>query len=141
MKGMTSYAQVQKKAKGLFLEVILRSQNSKYLEIITRQFPPGKLLLEELIKNEISKRINRGKIEIYFSLKSVPKQKLVINNELLSQYFNQIRKIEKMLHISHTSIVNNLLLLPGIIRIEEEDRDDTVILSVFKEALDKLVAS
>ncbi|MCM8773355.1 MAG: DUF1732 domain-containing protein, partial [Candidatus Omnitrophica bacterium] len=52
-----------------------------------------------------------------------------------------IRKIEKMLHISHTSIVNNLLLLPGIIRIEEEDRDDTVILSVFKEALDKLVAS
>lgn len=140
MKGMTSYSQADKKEAGFNLEVAIRSTNAKYLEIIIHQLPPEKIFLEEKIKKEIKKKIKRGRIEVFFFLKLQPKQKLVVNDEMIGQYYKQVKMISKRLKIPNEILPNQLLLMPGVMRIEEDTRiDNNAIVSVFLKAINKLI--
>jgi len=140
MRGMTSYSWAERRGKNFSLEVTLRSINSKYLEIFTN-LPGEKIFLEELIKKEIKKRFNRGRIDIYFSLHCQPKQRLIIDEGLLSQYYSQIQKIARKFKMSQENSVKNLFLLPGLIQLEAKKYiDNRLILSAFKEGLTKLIA-
>lgn len=140
MKGMTSYAQARRKSQGFSLEVVLRSTNSKYLEIFTHQLPSEKIYLEETIKKDIQKKIHRGRIEVYFFSHGSFPQKVVIDKDILFQYSRYAGQIAKQFKVSKETILRNFLMLPGIIRLEEkESLDDEIILSATREGLKKLV--
>jgi uncharacterized protein YicC (UPF0701 family) len=66
---MTAYANIYKRKKAQTIQVTLRSANFKYLDISIHDFPAQNILLEEQIKEEIKKKITRGKIEVYVYLK------------------------------------------------------------------------
>lgn len=141
MRGMTSYAQAQRKRNGLHLNVTIRSGNSRYLEVMVHQLPPEKIILEEIIKKEIKRRITRGRIEVYFFLKHTPRQRLSIDKSLLTQYNRHIKTLKSDLRIPEANLISNFLFLPGIIHLEEKrDINDKIILSAFKEALSQLIA-
>jgi len=141
MRGMTSYAQAQRRGKGFSLEVVLRSTNSKYLEIFTHQLPLEKIYLEEAIKKETQKKIHRGRIEIYFFSHGRPSQKVVIDKNILSQYNRHAQHIAKQFKVSKEVLLRNFLMLPGIIRLEEKESvNDEMILAATREGLKKLIA-
>ena len=141
MRGMTSYAQTQRKGKGFNLEVVLRSTNSKYLEIFTHQLPLEKIYLEEVIKKEVQKKIYRGRVEIYFFSRGHPPQKVVIDKNILSQYSRHAEDIAKKFKVSKEILLRNFLMLPGIIRLEDKGTvGDEMILSAVREGLKKLLA-
>jgi len=140
MRGMTSYAQAQRRGNGFNLEIVLRSTNSKYLEIFTHQLPLEKIYLEEVIKKEIQKRIHRGRVEIYFFSHGHTPQKVVIDKNILSQYNRHAKHIAKQFKVSKDTLLRNFLMLPGIIRLEEKENiNDEIILSAAREGLKKLV--
>ncbi len=142
MRGMTAYAYAQKKSKKFNVRVVLRSTNSKYLEIFTHQLPPDKIYLENKIGKEIRKKIYRGKVEVYFIFHTRKSQQLVIDKYLLSHYCREVKKVSRLFNISPYMLFNNILTLPGIIRLEEKQDaiDNTLILSAIKEGVKKLVA-
>jgi len=141
MRGMTSYAQAQRKGRGFNLEIVLRSTNSKYLEIFTHQLPLEKIYLEEAIKKEIQKKVHRGRIEIYFFSHGHLPQRVVIDKNVLSQYNRHARQIAKQFNVSKEVLLRNFLMLPGIIRLEEKENiNDEMILSAAREGLKKLTA-
>ena len=142
MKGMTAYAYARGTNRGCNIEVILRSTNSKYLEIFTHQLPITKIYLEEEIKKEVQKKIHRGRIEIYFLFKGHFAQRLFVDKELLGQYYRHIKYFSRTFNIPQEALVKNILMLPGVVRLEEKQHtvDNTAILSVVKEGITKLVA-
>lgn len=140
MKGMTSYARASRRKKDCYLEVTLRSTNSRYLEIFTHQLPSEKIFLEEEIRKEVKKRINRGRIEIYFFFQTRPQQRLCIDKGLLSQYCAQAKKFAQQFNTPRNNFLQNALMLPGVIHLEEKKRiDGSLILPAIREGLYKLV--
>lgn len=140
MRGMTSYARAERRKGTLYFEVILRSLNSKYLEIYIHQMPLEKIFLEEAIKKEIKKKINRGRVEVYFVFRSRPRTKLNIDKDLLHQYCVQTKKISAELNIPKSDFLGDILSLPGVIHLEEKNTiDNNLIFSAVKKALTRLL--
>ncbi len=141
MRGMTAYAYARRKNSGCTIEVILRSTNSKYLEIFTHQLPIEKLYLEEEIKKEVQKKIRRGRIEIYFLFKGHLLQRLFVNKDLIRQYYKHIKYFSRVFNIPPETFMRDILMLPGAVRLEEKRHivDNTTILSLVKEGITKLV--
>lgn len=140
MRGMTSYARAERRGEGLYCELVVRSINSRYLEVYTR-LPTEAGFLEEAFKKDIKKRITRGRIEVHVYLEIQPKQRLTLDKNLLFQYYHQMQIIARKLGSTQKIDTNNLLLLPGIIHLQERRHvDNRLIISVFKKALDHLIA-
>ena len=68
MKSMTAYASVHAQKKEQSLQIAIRTLNFKYLDIAVRNLSAEDMLLEEAIKRQIKKRIQRGKVEVFVFL-------------------------------------------------------------------------
>jgi uncharacterized protein (TIGR00255 family) len=119
IKSMTGYG----KASGNFNEksitVEIRSVNSKQIDINSR-IPYIYKEKEIEIRNEITRIAERGKIDLFITIEqNAPDKPVKINNNLLKDYFNQIKVAAKDLKIPVTeqSLIA-ALRLPEILKTE-----------------------
>ena len=61
MRTMTAYAYIRRVKKEHSLEIIVKSFNSKYLDIAIYHLPPEKVILEKKIRELIEKSFSQGK--------------------------------------------------------------------------------
>jgi len=140
MRIMTGCAWGEKKKGKLTVKVILRSLNSKHLEIFVRQLPGEKLFIEEEIRKRISNHISRGRIEVYIFSNSFLRKQVYINEDLLKQYISQIKKASKGLKLATDFKLQDFISLPGVISLQEKNISDSdLILASLKEAIAKLI--
>ena len=141
---MTAFSRQQQEQKWGSLTWEIRSVNHRYLETSVR-LPESFRGLENGVREEVRKRLTRGKVECALRFQSEAKisSDLHLNTKLIQQLVQANNEIEK---ITGTSIsLNNMEVLrwPGV--IEEQDFDKTSIekqaLSLFSAALDDLVAT
>ena len=141
---MTAFSRQQQEQEWGSLTWEIRSVNHRYLETSVR-LPESFRGLENGVREEVRKRLTRGKVECALRFQSEAKisSDLHLNTKLIQQLFQANNEIEK---ITGTSIsLNNMEVLrwPGV--IEEQDFDKTSIekqaLSLFSAALDDLVAT
>lgn len=140
MRSMTAYACVSKKRNAHVLQVTIRSLNFKYLDISIHNLSHDKIFLEEKIKKEIKKKINRGRIEIYVFSKGPVEGRIRINERLLFSYVKQLKHAAKKCKINSEIGVRDVLHLPQLVHLEEEKAsDENLILQAVKEGLAKLM--
>ena len=53
------------------------------------------ILLEEAIKREIKKKVQRGKVEVFIFLEKHHSAKMSIDEKVVASYFNQIKALAK----------------------------------------------
>jgi len=141
MKSMTAYASLHKNKNSQFVQINLRSTNYKYLDVSIRNLPAEDILLEEKIKREIKKKIHRGKIEVFIFLAKPQAKKIYINDKTVSRYVSQIKALAKKHHLKPEVNISDILNLPQTISWGPQTRsDEMLVLPIFKEALDKLLA-
>jgi len=138
MKSMTAYASAQRSRGTQTIQVILRSLNFKYLDICIHNLPAEDILLEEKIKKEIKRKVNRGKIEVFvFSAKPQAK-KIYVDREVVSHYITQIKGLSKKHSLKANINMSDILSLPQVISCGHRGKsDEGLILLVMKEALEK----
>lgn len=140
MNSMTAYASVYRKKNGQALQIIMRSLNFKYLDIVVHNLPAEKILLEEKIKKEVKKKIYRGKVEVYVFSKSAVESKVHIEENILAKYIYRIRMLEKKYDLKSDLKISDLLNLPHVIYSEEKRQgEDSLVLESIKEGVSKLV--
>ncbi len=139
MKAMTAYAHVSKVRKGCRVDVVIKSLNSKYLDILIHHIPPRKINWERKIRKLIEERFSRGRFEVHvlFSPKVVAPP--TINRDILQSYLKQWEKITTFLHLKKEIPAWRFLSLPQVISFEEEKiYNEKIVMEAFKESLEKI---
>jgi len=122
---MTSFGRAQsEEGKNSCFSIEMKSVNHRYLDINIRM-PRMMLALEEKIRNIISKKLNRGKVDVFINYKNYRNDigKATLNIELAKNYYECLKQIQKELNVIDDISVTKIARFPDVINIEEHEEN------------------
>jgi uncharacterized protein (TIGR00255 family) len=123
MISMTGYAYREKTEQDLSVSVEIKGYNSRFLEIFIN-LPPWLSMLEGKIKELLSSRCGRGKIEIGIRVREHNASvNIGVNTKAAKAYYDAANAISNELNIDEKPSLSLLLGLEGVLEIEK-NRDD-----------------
>ncbi|MFA5177908.1 MAG: YicC/YloC family endoribonuclease [Candidatus Omnitrophota bacterium] len=141
IQSMTGFGSYETIIPGLGrVSVELRSTNHKFLEIVLH-LPEGSLSIEERIKKAVEAKVKRGRVTCALTMKGARGGDVFINKPLLKNYLHKINAVKKELKIKEGLDLNTLILLPGVLTLEEEKASPENIWPKLKNALNMAVAN
>jgi len=140
MRSMTAYASFTKNKSSHTVQVTLRSLNYKYLDICTHSFSPEDILLEEVVKREIKKKIYRGKVEVFIFSAQPQGKEIYIDKKAVNSYVSQIKILAKKYKVKDDINMSDILNLPQVVSWQKNSKtDQPFVLSAVRQALDRLI--
>lgn len=146
IKSMTGFGRFETTSGDRKVTVEMKSVNHRYLELGIKL--PKKLnFLENKIRNEIKKYIERGKVDVFITYENLGEGSECIryNSVLAKEYFDVYQKISEELGVENDIKASYIMKSQDVITIEAEADDETVIeemaLETIRGAAEKLVAS
>jgi len=142
MKGMTGYSFKSFFQDGVNISCELKSLNHRFLEV---NISTSQLLnpFELQIKEAIQKKIKRGKIDVYISLKvDGAMSKVKVDSSLAKEYLDSLNTLKDICNIDDEITLYHLIKFHDIFRIEEKKDYSiywNIIEKLFNESLDELV--
>lgn len=143
IQSMTAFAKADKRAEKLTVSVEIRSYNSRYLDVVPR-IPAACLSLEDRIKNLISEKLTRGRVEIRFQIRDESEEACAfeIDEPRALAYYNALVRLRDKFQMENQISLRMLSGFGGVIKPAETERDmETywpVIADCTAEALDAL---
>ncbi len=128
LRSMTAFTHREVSLGWAKLILEIKSVNHRFLDIVYH-LPQGYLFLEENLKDDIRKRIARGRINLSLSFSPAPKEKPAIRLDLAKGYLGQIKKLSGQLKLSGAPDIQTILHLPGVISLEldENAKQDAMV--------------
>lgn len=119
--------------------VELKSLNSKFLEL-SLKLPKAFSDKEFIVRNECAKLLERGKVSLVFHAEytDVTMKAAAINQDLLKNYYTQLKSISTDLDDSGVNLLQLALSLPHVVQYEVDETSEEEwkqVHQVFKEAL------
>ncbi len=139
---MTGFGKAICELPGKKISIEIKSLNSKQLDVSMR-LPNLYRELDLVLRNEISNKLGRGKVDVGFYIDYLGAEKnAVINSNVIESYYNQLFPITEKLGLTqNTDILRAIMPLPDTIKIEQAELDENekeAILKSFDEALTKM---
>jgi len=122
---MTSFGRAQsEEGKGYCFSIEMKSVNHRYLDVNIRM-PRMMLALEEKIRNMISKKLNRGKVDVFINYKNYGNDvgKANLNMKLARNYYECLKQIQSELGIIDDISTTKIDRLPDVITLEEPEEN------------------
>jgi uncharacterized protein (TIGR00255 family) len=122
---MTSFGRAQsEEGKDLCFSIEMKSVNHRYLDINIRM-PRIMLALEEKIRNIISKKLNRGKVDVFINYKNYGNNssKPNLNIKLAKEYHECLKQIQSELNVIDDISTTKISRLPDVITLEETEEN------------------
>jgi uncharacterized protein (TIGR00255 family) len=125
IKSMTGFGKASVELDGKTVHVELRSLNSKGADISLRL--SSSLRNYELdLRNELSKQLERGKIDVSIYIESNKTETPIdINVELAKAYHQQLQNLAKELNEPLQTSIEQLLKFPEVMKSERKETDET----------------
>jgi uncharacterized protein (TIGR00255 family) len=142
---MTGFGEASAQVEGIHYLVEIRSLNNKYFKATIR-LPEALQALEAEFEAELRRRISRGSVTMTASCTTSGSASAhSVNQDALSHYIEQLRRVPQIADGSATLDVSALIGLPGVLQppVDEEDRLDRArraLLPMLHKACDGLVA-
>ncbi|MBW2192623.1 MAG: YicC family protein [Deltaproteobacteria bacterium] len=138
IRSMTAFATAEKTEDDFSITVEIRSYNSRYLDIVLR-LPHGYLNLEEKIKQRISGRVARGRIEVKIQIRDASEDAhtFEIDMSRARAYHGVLHQLKKEFQIDGRDSLELLLGVGGIIKPAEVETDMERCLRVVRDCLDE----
>jgi uncharacterized protein (TIGR00255 family) len=133
---MTGYGKAECELSGRKVTVEIKSLNSKQLDISTRL--PSFLKEREIdIRNELSRELERGKIDCYISTELISEDSAhKINKEIVKNYIKQLREINEELKLNNDEqLIQVAMRLPDALKADREEEEWDKILKSLHTAV------
>ena len=122
---MTGFGKAECELPGKKVSIEIKSLNSKQLDISTRL--PSFIKEKEVnIRNEISRELERGKIDCYISTELTSEDSAhKINKDIVKSYIKQLQEITEELKLdSDEQLVQVAMRLPDALKTDKEEMDE-----------------
>lgn len=124
LKSMTGFGKATSDINGKTISVELRSLNSKGADISLRLSSALRNYELEL-RNELSKALERGKIDLSIQIETGKADTPVeINMELAKAYHAQLKKLAQELNESSDNALAQILKFPDVLKSERKETDE-----------------
>lgn len=122
---MTGYGKNELSLENKKITVEIKTLNSKQADIHSK-FPSLYKEKEIEVRNLVSQKLERGKIEISLYYEVIGEEASgVINQEVFTAYFKQLKKISDKLSLELTdSVIGSIMRMPDTLKIERQELDD-----------------
>ena len=142
IKSMTGYGKSVAEIPQKKIAIEIKSLNSKQFDLNAR-LPWLYRDRETEIRNLISRRLDRGKIDLNISFDSMESEAVpVINKSVVKNYYNQIKELAGELGIeSDGELLSTILKFPDALRTEKpelQDEEWNLVLEKLNESVDQL---
>lgn len=118
---MTAYAAAERQTAWGTLGCELRAVNHRFLELGTR-LPDELRALEPALRERVSARVSRGKLDLTFRLRTDTAQSLAVDEAALGQLASLVQSLQGAFP-GLTTEVTGLLQLPGVLQSRGVDAD------------------
>ena len=135
---MTGYGKAEGVIGNKKITIQLKSLNSKQADVSVKV--PSLFKDQELVlRKEIAKDLQRGKIEMYLSYEANEKENSYEIDEVVFQrYYNQLSLLNGKFKLDNSNLTATILKMPEILKAREEsvnESNDNAVLTLLKEAL------
>ncbi|MBQ8298894.1 MAG: YicC family protein [Clostridia bacterium] len=136
IKSMTGYGQGKYTNEGRDYTVEIKAINHRYNDI-TVKLPRYLNFLEDTIRKYISNSLNRGKIDVYISLKNMSEEgrNIRVDRLLAGMYVKELREVAGEYGLPDDITATSVARLPDIFVVENENLED-LYWGELKNALD-----
>ena len=134
---MTGYGRGECAQDGCKVTVELSSVNRKQTEI-SLNLPRELEVLEAQIRDEINRRVARGRLTVRLTLHAADAKwtgAVRLNTALAKAYARELSRLAKALKISGTITLDHLLRAPGVLQADDETCDAEAFWPAVEEAL------
>ncbi|MFN5415823.1 MAG: YicC/YloC family endoribonuclease [Flavobacteriia bacterium] len=142
IQSMTGYGKATDTFQGKTVSVEMKSLNSKSLDLYTKIAPLYREK-EVLIRQIISEKLNRGKVDLSISIENSGSSKNTeINKELAKAYFEDIKSLNEIVQSEPADYHSLILKMPDIfVQTNETLSDDEVafIQNLVEKSCDNLI--
>lgn len=126
VKSMTGFGRAtSEEGKDRIFSLEMKSVNHRYLDMNIRM-PRSMVSLEEKIRNIISSKLSRGKVDIFINYKDYAKNQgvAVLNEDLAKSYVNSLEQLKSLFPNMQDDLSLSLVArYPDVITIEEKSED------------------
>ena len=139
---MTAYAAAESSTDTLSVSVEIRSYNHRHLDIVLRM-PSGYLALEEKLKELISARMVRGRLEvkIYIEMETPDTDRFEIDRAKARSLYSALGEVCDEFNLNQEISLETLLHAGGIIKPVEVPTDADAVFPVLRDCLDEALAA
>ena len=142
IKSMTAYAEGSNTENMISAEVVIRSYNSRYLDIALHS-PETCIQFEDKIKKLVKEKITRGRVEIRLSLKDESEDAIEfeLDEKRALAYFKTISRLKKSLSLESEISLDHFLNIRDIIKPGNKQTDPLLLWSAVQGAMDEAIES
>ena len=136
IRSMTGYGRAERINEKCRLVVELKSVNHRYFDLNVRM-PKLFNRFEAVIRSELKKRIERGKVDLYLSYENfqLGRGGLKFNQALAEEYLRKTADMSRIFGIPDDMSTSVLSRMPEVFSMEDEDPDEEFLLAELKEGL------
>ena len=139
---MTGFGKAEVKLKQLYINIEIRSLNSKFLDLSLKT-PSFLKDIELSSRSIVKKEINRGKVELTVHYEKITDERnIAFNKDQISNYYLQLKDLKSELgDHSESDLIAQILKLPDVINHEKaalDKQEIQKILDGIKAACDNL---
>lgn len=145
LKSMTGYGRGECRLYSRKITVEIKSVNHRYNDLNIK-LPRLMTSLEDVIRKTISKKVFRGKTDVYVSYETLSKDdiKISLNEALADSYISELRNIISRYDLKDDISLSLIAKFPDILSIDKSVDDETImneILETLEIALNAAIES
>ncbi len=142
IRSMTGFGRSAVNQHGYEISCELKTVNHRYFDIHTR-IPRRYAFLEDKIKDELKKYLQRGRIEITINIEKTKDtaRNIKVDKGLAMAYYDSLKDLAENLNISSEFRIIDIFRLPDVFNLIDEQEDPELIWAVLNQALNEAVDS
>ncbi len=136
IKSMTGYGRGEKQFSNYKITAEIKSVNNRYLDYNVHVYKQYSFI-EEAVRECISSKINRGKLDIFIQYDTVDSDDRIItlNSSVVDGYLTALKELADKTGLRDDVTVTSLSRFPDVFNIEKKEQDKDRIISDTKEVL------
>lgn len=141
IKSMTGFGRCEENIDGRDIIVEIKAVNHRFFEL-SDKVPRNYGFLDEIVKECISSKVSRGKIEVTVTINNdfCKNEVIEVNSEIAAGYINALREANAALSLTDDLTLSSLLRIPDVfsiskLSVDEEEISESVKTVILK-ALD-----